>query len=41
MPQGNVHFAGAGPRDVGLITLKGYQMICRADVILHDHLMQY
>jgi len=39
MPQGKVYFVGAGPGDIELITLKGYQLICRADVVLHDHLI--
>ena len=39
MSQGKVYLVGAGPGDVGLITLKGYQLICEADVILHDHLI--
>ncbi|MHC4528344.1 MAG: uroporphyrinogen-III C-methyltransferase, partial [Planctomycetota bacterium] len=39
MSQGKVYLVGAGPGDVGLMTLKGYQLICQADVILHDHLI--
>jgi uroporphyrinogen III methyltransferase/synthase len=39
MSKGKVYFVGAGPGDVELITLKGYELICRADVILHDHLI--
>jgi len=39
MSQAKVYLIGAGPGDVELITLKGYQLICRADVILHDHLI--
>ena len=39
MLQGKVYFVGAGPGDIELITLKGYQLICRADVVLHDHLI--
>jgi len=39
MLQGKVYFVGAGPGDVELITLKGYQIICRADVVLHDNLI--
>jgi uroporphyrinogen III methyltransferase/synthase len=38
MPNGKVYLVGAGPGDAELITLKGYQLICRADVILYDHL---
>ncbi|MHC4363261.1 MAG: uroporphyrinogen-III C-methyltransferase, partial [Planctomycetota bacterium] len=39
MSQGKVYLVGAGPGDAELITLKGYQLICRADVILYDHLI--
>jgi len=41
MLQGKVYFVGAGPGDIELITQKGYQLICRADVILHDHLIPH
>lgn len=39
MSKGKVYLVGAGPGDPGLITVKGYQSICRADVILYDHLI--
>ena len=39
MSHGTVYLVGAGPGDVELITFKGYRLICRADVILHDHLI--
>ncbi len=39
MLQGKVYFIGAGLSDIELITRKGYQLICQADVILHDHLI--
>lgn len=39
MPKGKVYLVGAGPGDVELITIKGYELIRRADVILYDHLM--
>lgn len=39
MSKGKVYLVGAGPGDVKLITLKGYKLICQADVILHDHLI--
>jgi uroporphyrinogen III methyltransferase/synthase len=39
MLHGKVYLVGAGPGDAELITLKGYQLICRADVILYDHLI--
>ena len=39
MPRGKVYLVGSGPGDVELITVKGYELIRRADVILYDHLM--
>ncbi len=39
MLQGKVYFVGTGLSDIELITRKGYQLICQADVILHDHLI--
>ena len=39
MLRGKVYFVGAGPGNIELITLKGYRLICQADVILHDHLI--
>lgn len=39
MSQGKVYLVGTGPGDIELITLKGYHLICHADVILHDHLI--
>lgn len=39
MPNGKVYLVGIGPGDPELITLKAYQLICEADVILHDHLV--
>jgi len=39
MSKGIVYLVGAGPGDPELITLKGYRLINRADVILHDHLI--
>lgn len=39
MSYGKIYLVGAGPGDVELITLKGYKLICQADVILHDHLI--
>ena len=39
MSNGKVYLVGSGPGDFELITLKGYKLICQADVILHDHLI--
>lgn len=39
MSNGKVYLVGSGPGDVELITIKGYKLIGRADVILHDHLI--
>lgn len=39
MSKGKVYLVGAGPGDFELITLKGYELIRQADVILHDHLI--
>lgn len=39
MSRAKVYLVGAGPGDVQLITLKSYQPICQADVILYDHLI--
>ncbi len=39
MSKGKVYLVGTGPGDLELITLKGYRLICRADVILYDHLI--
>ena len=37
--QGEAWIVGAGPGDPGLVTLRGQQLIGRADVILYDHLV--
>jgi uroporphyrinogen III methyltransferase/synthase len=39
MPTTNVFLIGAGPGDKGLITVKGLDILSRADVILYDHLI--
>ncbi|MDD5458026.1 MAG: uroporphyrinogen-III C-methyltransferase [Phycisphaerae bacterium] len=39
MAKAKVYLVGAGPGDVELVTLKGYRLICQADVLLYDHLI--
>lgn len=36
---GKVYIIGAGPGDSGLITLKGYKILKKADVIIYDRLI--
>lgn len=36
---GKVWLIGAGPGDVGLLTLKGYEVLMRADVVVYDSLL--
>ncbi len=36
---GKVYLVGAGPGDAGLITLKGVECLRRADLVLHDYLV--
>ena len=38
MNKGYVYLVGAGPGDIGLITVKGLECIQRADVIVYDRL---
>ena len=39
MKVGTVYLVGAGPGDPGLITVKGLELLRRADVIIHDRLI--
>ncbi len=38
MSKGKVYLVGAGPGDIELITLKGFRLLGKADVIFYDHL---
>ena len=39
MKAGKVYLVGAGPGDIGLITVKGLACLGKADVIIYDHLL--
>ena len=37
--KGHVVLVGAGPGDVGLLTIKGKDWLMRANVVIYDHLV--
>ncbi len=40
MKKGKVYLVGAGPGDLGLITVKGLNCLKKADVVIYDHLIE-
>ena len=39
LEKGQVILVGAGPGDIGLLTLRGKDWLVRADVVIYDHLV--
>ena len=39
LEKGHVVLVGAGPGDIGLLTLRGKDWLVKADVVIYDHLV--